>query len=266
MEAENYYQHNLETGKLNIYTTKAFYNGLQFTEKDLFKRLCLWSKSQDCWVSKGKAESAIYLKSQLKGLGFNDAGQTGEKLSFEQQVEREKQRAAIRADNAEVRADKADKNSDQIYEWAKNKASAIPMGQPILVGHHSEKRDRKYREKIDNTFRKAFQEADKARYYEAKAETARYTAEGKKYTNPRYLNNRIKESEKHIRVCERWLSGKYNPGSPVEPVSEANKAFYDKRIAEEKDKLTFYYKCMKAINPDWDPEAATQKKKKGKQI
>lgn len=30
-------------------------------------------------------------------------------------------------------------------------ASVIPMGQPILVGHHSEKRDRNYRNKIHNT-------------------------------------------------------------------------------------------------------------------
>src|SRR5947207_1571026 len=33
-------------------------------------------------------------------------------------------------------------------------ADAIPFGQPILVGHHSEKRDRRFRARIDGKFRK----------------------------------------------------------------------------------------------------------------
>ena len=45
-------------------------------------------------------------------------------------------------------------------------ASAIPFGQPILVGHHSEGRDRRYRDRIHNTFGKAFATMDKADYYE----------------------------------------------------------------------------------------------------
>ena len=45
------------------------------------------------------------------------------------------------------------------------------MGQPILVGHHSEKGDRRYREKIHNTFGKSFEKKDKAKYYADKAES-----------------------------------------------------------------------------------------------
>lgn len=50
-------------------------------------------------------------------------------------------------------------------------ASAIPFGQPILIGHHSEKRDRNYRKKIHNTYGKAFEKRDKADYYEEKAQS-----------------------------------------------------------------------------------------------
>jgi hypothetical protein len=50
-------------------------------------------------------------------------------------------------------------------------ASAIPMGQPILVGHHSEKRDRNYRQKIHDKMGKSLQEQEKAEHYEQKAET-----------------------------------------------------------------------------------------------
>jgi hypothetical protein len=49
-------------------------------------------------------------------------------------------------------------------------ASAIPFGQPILVGHHSEKWDRNYRRRIHNNYDKGFQELDKADYYRQKAE------------------------------------------------------------------------------------------------
>ncbi len=51
-------------------------------------------------------------------------------------------------------------------------AGAIPFGQPILVGHHSEKRDRNYRERIHNKFGKAFELNDKAKYWENRAAAA----------------------------------------------------------------------------------------------
>ena len=58
------------------------------------------------------------------------------------------------------RAEKADKRSQSHYEKHRNIASVIPMGQPILIGHHSEKKHRNdlkridkadyYRNKVDN--------------------------------------------------------------------------------------------------------------------
>ncbi len=41
-------------------------------------------------------------------------------------------------------------------------ASAIPLGQPILVGHHSEGRDRRYRGRIHETYRKSFEAQSQA--------------------------------------------------------------------------------------------------------
>ena len=51
-------------------------------------------------------------------------------------------------------------------------ASAIPFGQPILVGHHSEKRDRRYRERIRNTFSRGSELHAKATHYDDKAAAA----------------------------------------------------------------------------------------------
>ena len=57
----------------------------------------------------------------------------------------------------ERRADKAQAEFERRHGTAKEMASWIPFGQPILVGHHSEKRDRAYRAKIERNFRKAFE-------------------------------------------------------------------------------------------------------------
>jgi hypothetical protein len=52
-------------------------------------------------------------------------------------------------------------------------SSAIPFGQPILVGHHSEGRDRRYRERIEKTYRRGFELQTEAQRLEDAAEAAR---------------------------------------------------------------------------------------------
>lgn len=68
------------------------------------------------------------------------------------------------------RAEKADKRSQSHYERHKDIASVIPMGQPILIGHHSEKRHRNDLKRIDNEMRKSIQESEKADYYRNKVD------------------------------------------------------------------------------------------------
>lgn len=80
----------------------------------------------------------------------------------------ERKQAARRA-RYEARAEAATSDSNAAYNQARTMAEAIPFGQPILVGHHSEKRDRAYRGKIHNKFGQAFDLAEKARHYEQKA-------------------------------------------------------------------------------------------------
>jgi len=69
----------------------------------------------------------------------------------------------------------AEKNEDlstQQFKRASEMASVIPFGQPILVGHHSEKRDRNYRAKINGLQDKAMASSNKAQYYAEKAAIA----------------------------------------------------------------------------------------------
>lgn len=49
-------------------------------------------------------------------------------------------------------------------------ARVIPFGQPILVGHHSEGRDRNYRDRIDRTMERGVEHARKAEDMRSRAE------------------------------------------------------------------------------------------------
>ena len=71
----------------------------------------------------------------------------------------------------EDRAAKAKGESDQRFKVAKNISSMIPMGQPILVGHHSEAHHRADIKRIDNNMRKGVEADKKAQYYADKADS-----------------------------------------------------------------------------------------------
>jgi Domain of unknown function (DUF3560) len=67
------------------------------------------------------------------------------------------------------RAEMLDRASAAAYRAARTMADVIPFGQPILVGHHSEQRDRNYRAKIHRKFGQAFELQKSAAYYRGKA-------------------------------------------------------------------------------------------------
>lgn len=76
-----------------------------------------------------------------------------------------------RIENAQNRAIKNQKEAEHLYQSATEMANSIPFGQPVLIGHHSERRDRQYRDKIHDLFGKSFERQRKAAYYDGKAET-----------------------------------------------------------------------------------------------
>jgi Domain of unknown function (DUF3560) len=74
-----------------------------------------------------------------------------------------------RLDNAHRQGLKNRKLSKSFYDRSTSMARCIPMGQPILVGHHSEKRDRRFRKRLWNIMGQSVAASDKAEYYEQKA-------------------------------------------------------------------------------------------------
>lgn len=81
------------------------------------------------------------------------------------------EKQAAKRERLELRAEKARAESQATFSKARQMAEAIPFGQPILVGHHSETRDRNYRGRIDTTFRKSFSAQEKAQHLERRAES-----------------------------------------------------------------------------------------------
>ncbi len=82
------------------------------------------------------------------------------------------ERKETRIARFEQRADRAQAEGDAAYNAAHEIMRRIPPGQPILVGHHSERRHRRDLDKIDRNMRKSFEADEKAAYYTSRAASA----------------------------------------------------------------------------------------------
>ena len=70
------------------------------------------------------------------------------------------------------RAIKSSVIANQEINSAHEMGSVIPLGQPILIGHHSEKEHRAHLKRIDAAYRRANEAKDKAAYYHNRADAA----------------------------------------------------------------------------------------------
>lgn len=83
--------------------------------------------------------------------------------------EQRKQAKIERIENR-IRKKKEFSSNNDLSLYGESK-SGIPMGQPILVGHHSEKRHRKHLERIENKVRKGYEAAKEAERLEDRLES-----------------------------------------------------------------------------------------------
>ncbi len=67
------------------------------------------------------------------------------------------QRKQDRLDRHADRVDRLNSKSEEHWEKATSETRHIPLGQPILVGHHSEGKHRRALERAQNNARKAFE-------------------------------------------------------------------------------------------------------------
>lgn len=142
-----------------------------------------------------------------------------------------KERQEAKADRYRELAEKAIKESTEAYNQSHKLVENIPMGQPILVGHHSESAHRRVLDRSWNAQGKAVKLTEKAEYFECKAEAAENnnsiylgdddaverleeklaTLEKKqgtmKTTNKILRSKKLSEVEKHDKLKELGYSG-----------------------------------------------------------
>lgn len=81
-----------------------------------------------------------------------------------------RERLEARLAKREQWAEKAEARAEQRHATAHSILDPIPLGQPILVGHHSEGRHRRALDRADANMRKAVEETGLARHHEQKAD------------------------------------------------------------------------------------------------
>lgn len=130
----------------------------------------------------------------------------GEGVRPAEEVEAEKrERAEARAERLEDQADRLAAEGKARLAAADSIASVIPMGQPILVGHHSERRHRKDLERIQTNTMKGLEALEDAKATRAAAVRAGRAASGA--VDPGATMRRVDRLEADRRRIERELDG-----------------------------------------------------------
>ena len=151
-----------------------------------------WAPKQEIFVAPMWTPARAALAAELCPGGIGD-----EDTSL---AERAEDRAERFAEYREHRAEDATRARDAVAALA----DGIPLGQPILVGHHSERHARKDAERIDNGMRRAVKMWETSEYWRVRAAGAIRHARYKERADVRA--RRIKgleaDQRKHQRTAE----------------------------------------------------------------
>ena len=197
------YIFNLETTKIELHFEKAEYDALSAEQKQELKSSFLWSNRGKCWVSRAKEPNLWRAKQIAQKLGFTEEKREGERLSFSEQVERQAERAEARADRMEKYAENAETRAEQLQKPLDSMHGDIAFFTQPNINTTAGRAFTREREKLFERYRKGFDEYRKSEYFKSKAADARTTAEQAKYSDPAYLNRRIKECKSEIAKREK---------------------------------------------------------------
>jgi hypothetical protein len=144
-----------------------------------------------------------------------------DKTSFAEQQEGMKKRAVARSERYEELAQKNSDKSNAYYQTSSDAVAGIPLGQPILIGHHSEGRHRRDIARCHSAMDKSVEHQKKSEHYEYKAAVAASNAESH---GIEFIGNRIADCEAKIRACEKY----------------PDTQFYIQQKKEEEEKLEYW--------------------------
>lgn len=150
----------------------------------------------------------------------------------EARAETRAERFGRRAETASAAAAAADARGRQISD-------GIPFGQPILVGHHSEKRHRRDLERINRATRQAIDADQLARESARRAEFA--ATESARRRTPLQVARRISNLERESRRLRRAIDGYSNAlGDVFPPATGAYRDRLDRELAIVLEQLEYW--------------------------
>jgi hypothetical protein len=170
--------------------------------------------------------------------------ETEEEQSAEmlERIENYKAKREAKADRYRELADKNKDLSNSAFKSSREMVECIPMGQPILVGHHSERGHRNLLDRSWNTLGKAVKLDEKSLYYAGKA---------KSVENNRAIFSDDPEAIKKLKdkLINLELSRKTMKAANV---IIRKKGFNDVQKVEELQKLNFTEKqAIEILRPDF---------------
>lgn len=170
----------------------ALMEGTEREDNDLLKPIgWRWSWKLKClYLPRNLRPETVNwkVKQTIEALAPREVTVAGEQESDEERAVRLDQRDRDLVDVHASKAERASAQGDAVYEEFKSLQDMIPMGQPILVGHHSEGRHRRHLEKIDRKLGKAVEAWGEGRTEAGLSESAaaRVAAREKKAAGDEY--------------------------------------------------------------------------------
>lgn len=136
------------------------------------------------------------------------------------------ERAKAKAEQYEKSAATANAKAQHYFERSNKDRDFLSLGEPIKVGHHSEKRHRKAVEDVWNNTGKAVEMHDKAQEYESKAKRWESRQNDINLSIPESLEYYKAKLDKAVEYHEGLKTGKY-PKEHSYSMVYANKAVKD---------------------------------------
>ncbi|MDY3372975.1 MAG: DUF3560 domain-containing protein [Terrisporobacter othiniensis] len=234
------YIFNKETQKIELPLTKEEYNDLSQELKREVKGAFLFSGKAQAWVSRSTKNHYRAIR-VAKLLGFENEEVKGKMLSFTEEIDRKIEKAELRQERYIELADGAVKKAEGLQnEFNSFRGDIAFLTQPIIRGHKGSESFGKQRERIMNRYTKGLDEYRKSEYFRSKAEDMKNIINGEKFKNRVYLNNRINECKKNIKVYEKNITWAEN--------NNLNKvSYWLEKLEYEVDKLAFMENALDKI-------------------
>jgi phospholipid N-methyltransferase len=163
------------------------------------------------------------------------------------------ERAEERADRFGNYSESRNKDAERATEAVKAISDNIPLGQPILIGHHSEKRARRDAQKIENGMRHAVKMWETSEYWKQRAAGAIHHAKYKERPDVRARRIKKLEADKRSRErtraeSEKWLKLWNEENLSIEKARQI--ANYCSLSVIRREEINSYWSAWDVLEPD----------------